>query len=120
MCMTSVDMSRLVFFFKRKTAYEMRISDWSSDVCSSDLLGAEKRAASRRFDFAANLPQCAACGLYRGQGADDHLALAIDAHGFAVVRRALKIDDQLIADAEHIAIADLAGDRKSTRLNSSH
>src|SRR3546814_14200638 len=29
--------SRYVFFFKQKTAYEMRISDWSSDVCSSDL-----------------------------------------------------------------------------------
>src|SRR3546814_1326496 len=29
--------SDLVFFFKQKTAYEMRISDWSSDVCSSDL-----------------------------------------------------------------------------------
>src|SRR3546814_7556172 len=29
-----------VFFFKQKTAYEMRISDWSSDVCSSDLLDA--------------------------------------------------------------------------------
>src|SRR3546814_10725353 len=28
------------FFFKQKTAYEVRISDWSSDVCSSDLLGA--------------------------------------------------------------------------------
>src|SRR3546814_6469301 len=28
-----------VFFFKQKTAYEMRISDWSSDVCSSDLPG---------------------------------------------------------------------------------
>src|SRR3546814_17355726 len=28
-----------VFFFKQKTAYEMRISDWSSDVCSSDLGG---------------------------------------------------------------------------------
>src|SRR3546814_3133769 len=27
-----------VFFFKQKTAYEMRISDWSSDVCSSDLM----------------------------------------------------------------------------------
>src|SRR3546814_18932532 len=27
------------FFFKQKTAYEMRISDWSSDVCSSDLTG---------------------------------------------------------------------------------
>src|SRR3546814_8014078 len=30
----------LFFFFKQKTAYEMRISDWSSDVCSSDLVGA--------------------------------------------------------------------------------
>src|SRR3546814_17472051 len=28
-----------IFFFKQKTAYEMRISDWSSDVCSSDLQG---------------------------------------------------------------------------------
>src|SRR3546814_16578968 len=34
-----------MFFFKQKTAYEMRISDWSSDVCSSDLRArAEKRA----------------------------------------------------------------------------
>src|SRR3546814_1110107 len=34
-----VDLSFVVFFFfKQKTAYEMRISDWSSDVCSSDLL----------------------------------------------------------------------------------
>src|SRR3546814_16622714 len=31
-------MKRLSFFFKQKTAYEMRISDWSSDVCSSDLI----------------------------------------------------------------------------------
>src|SRR3546814_6071339 len=29
----------LCLFFKQKTAYEMRISDWSSDVCSSDLTG---------------------------------------------------------------------------------
>src|SRR3546814_1939222 len=29
----------ICFFFKQKTAYEMRISDWSSDVCSSDLRG---------------------------------------------------------------------------------
>src|SRR3546814_4851801 len=32
----------LFFFFKQKTAYEMRISDWSSDVCSSDLEGAPR------------------------------------------------------------------------------
>src|SRR3546814_3787098 len=31
------------FFFKQKTAYEMRISDWSSDVCSSDLLCRHRR-----------------------------------------------------------------------------
>src|SRR3546814_4818610 len=31
----------LFFFFKQKTAYEMRISDWSSDVCSSDLRSSE-------------------------------------------------------------------------------
>src|SRR3546814_9651293 len=32
------------FFFKQKTAYEMRISDWSSDVCSSDLCVSGSRA----------------------------------------------------------------------------
>src|SRR3546814_4541167 len=32
------------FFFKQKTAYEMRISDWSSDVCSSDLEGSRSGA----------------------------------------------------------------------------
>src|SRR3546814_8282283 len=35
MCVSVVDM--FFFFFKQKTAYEMRISDWSSDACSSDL-----------------------------------------------------------------------------------
>src|SRR3546814_11081935 len=39
-----------IFFFKQKTAYEMRISDWSSDVCSSDLAGRSGRSlyADRR------------------------------------------------------------------------
>src|SRR3546814_11557749 len=35
------------FFFKQKTAYEMRISDWSSDVCSSDLSQFERQRAER-------------------------------------------------------------------------
>src|SRR3546814_5620524 len=35
-----------LFLFKQKTAYEMRISDWSSDVCSSDLAGGLLTAAS--------------------------------------------------------------------------
>src|SRR3546814_10671220 len=38
-----------VFFFKQKTAYDMRISDCSSDVCSSDLCGAFAKAAARCF-----------------------------------------------------------------------
>src|SRR3546814_1882330 len=38
----------LVFCFKQKTAYEMRISDWSSDVCSSDLPIAGHRIANHR------------------------------------------------------------------------
>src|SRR3546814_2544714 len=37
------------FFFKQKTAYEMRISDWSSDVCSSDLSVRPRRRAARRW-----------------------------------------------------------------------
>src|SRR3546814_4811834 len=36
------------FFFKQKTAYEMRISDWSSDVCSSDLLSILRQQADQR------------------------------------------------------------------------
>src|SRR3546814_4414058 len=40
------------FFFKQKTAYEMRISDWSSDVCSSDLIS-ENTASKTEPDTSA-------------------------------------------------------------------
>src|SRR3546814_7668649 len=43
----------LFFFFKHKTAYEMRISDWSSDVCSSDLAGLSPGRAEGRGHAAA-------------------------------------------------------------------
>src|SRR3546814_15207816 len=39
-----------IFFFKQKTAYEMRISDWSSDVCSSDLFTETSLPAGLRKD----------------------------------------------------------------------
>src|SRR3546814_3188245 len=51
--------SVIVFFFKQKTAYEMRISDWSSDVCSSDLASDNSMTMNgvstmpSRFDAAA-------------------------------------------------------------------
>src|SRR3546814_146165 len=38
-----------VFFFKQKTAYEMRISDWSSDVCSSDLILQKMKETAERY-----------------------------------------------------------------------
>src|SRR3546814_7383518 len=58
------------FFFKQKTAYEMRISDWSSDVCSSDLDGS---AVVARLEH-RQLARLAAHGpLY---GADDVATLA--------------------------------------------
>src|SRR3546814_13180366 len=44
-----------MFFFKQKTAYEMRISDWSSDVCSSDL-GRLQAAAQVGLDGAVERP----------------------------------------------------------------
>src|SRR3546814_6883269 len=42
------------FFFKQKTAYEMRISDWSSDVCSSDLLWPRSSICSASLASAAS------------------------------------------------------------------
>src|SRR3546814_1215014 len=60
------------FFFKQKTAYEMRISDWSSDVCSSDLL-ADDRADRDRAAVAA--------------------AIGNDAEGAAVVAAVLHLDE---------------------------
>src|SRR3546814_3314957 len=51
----------MIFFFKAETAYEMRISDWSSDVCSSDL------TKSRARDF-VRLALLGAPGLGEGHG----------------------------------------------------
>src|SRR3546814_1405770 len=53
---------RFFCFFKQKTAYEMRISDWSSDVCSSDLAGDHSEAAAgvagaRRLDSSVERQQ---------------------------------------------------------------
>src|SRR3546814_10675827 len=63
------------FFFKQKTAYEMRISDWSSDVCSSDLL---RRAELELGDLAEGIKLRVGEGVGRGFGEaerDEHHAL---------------------------------------------
>src|SRR3546814_4513015 len=54
-----IDVIIVFFFFKQKTAYEMRISDWSSDVCSSDLhewlLGGSGECGRRRLLWKSGL-----------------------------------------------------------------
>src|SRR3546814_6982750 len=54
-----------VFFFKQKTAYEMRISDWSSDVCSSDLQ--RVRALESFLDDAYGSQHCVRDGILPAQ-----------------------------------------------------
>src|SRR3546814_1956266 len=48
LCMVICCLLWFFFFFKQKPAYEMRISDWSSDVCSSDLLEQRPAMAAER------------------------------------------------------------------------
>src|SRR3546814_6625085 len=66
---------RLVFF-KQKTAYELRISDWSADVCSSDLAGARRRLCLSRGG-----------GDTRGAGRHRHLAPRARSRGIDVLSR---------------------------------
>src|SRR3546814_6003488 len=47
------------FFFKQRTAYEMRISDWSSDVCSSDLRGRQPREGGELVHHPADIADLA-------------------------------------------------------------
>src|SRR3546814_5795796 len=55
------------FFFKQKTAYEMRISDWSSDVCSSDLQGDDPRRIALLAGLGGSLRGIEGGGCRRGR-----------------------------------------------------
>src|SRR3546814_10269679 len=124
----------LVFFFKQKTAYEMRISDWSSDVCSSDLLppiksvgmpdrrhGREEQHVSVKRALvigssggigAALVNQLVASGRFDRIYARNRRPHA--AHHSNVTRLTIEIlDDDTLAEAGRKI------DRKSTRLNQS-
>src|SRR3546814_7049626 len=105
------------FFFKQKTAYEMRISDWSSDVCSSDLggvAGSGQGIACHRFR-GSYIAVLAEARLEGGRPRVDRLVAAVDCGRLInpdVVRQ--QIESGLIFGMA------TALDRKSTRLNSSH
>src|SRR3546814_2309262 len=111
----------IFFFFKQKTAYEMRISDWSSDVCSSDLSSIKNwiqhflplhgdhvyPSAAPKAIARGNAPCARLAGIFGiGSIARDHH------HGGSVIFLVEQVPDK------HAEVQ--SRDRKSTRLNSSH
>src|SRR3546814_5524705 len=102
----------LVLLFKQKTAYEMRISDWSSDVCSSDLpLQCDTTSGAR--DERMVHPEKTRLFLVAAL-----LALA----GLTACESAAEREERLAREAyiESLDIEELKKERKSTRLNSSN
>src|SRR3546814_18586181 len=74
----------LFFFFKQKTAYEMRISDWSSDVCSSDLAAQFARDEGGEGRLAGGAVAVAEHEVGAGHGAVLAGGVAAGRHGVAV------------------------------------
>src|SRR3546814_7712717 len=111
------------FFFKKKTAYEMRMSDWSSDVCSSDL---ERRAQGRDGAVAGQDREAREIGAAADDEHDDddtrlvfrRRRAAACARGRRGRRRSPPRPPKECRSRRYRLLADR--DRKSTRLNSSH
>src|SRR3546814_3852415 len=82
-------LSYMFFFFKQKTAYEMRISDWSSDVCSSDL----NTQSSKGIGVG---------GIFRRLEAHLHVALGSQVINFVRLRLLDQADQ--IGGIRHVAI----------------
>src|SRR3546814_8424939 len=76
MCLVILWFFLFFFFFKQKTAYEMRISDWSSDVCSSDLSeigqGGFRQDGERKLDRRLHHDDGKDVGQYMLDGNADH------------------------------------------------
>src|SRR3546814_10555029 len=109
-----------IFFVQQKAAYEMRISDWSSDVCSSDLPGVrymEVNASGRPVRELSREPAV--------PGRD--ITTTLDLGLQETVMRRLSAERQAAAVVVNVENGDILAlastpslDRKSTRLNSSH
>src|SRR3546814_9511403 len=126
-----------VFFVKQKTAYEMRISDWSSDVCSSDLL----TRSMQRIDTLMNQAEGIAFDLASTEAAlreqfpdvfetamtSDQMLAAAQAQWQTAkqgYRQTMRVQAQVVenvqADSGLLDALVSQRDRKSTRLNYSH
>src|SRR3546814_5794918 len=103
------------FFFKQKTAYEMRISDWSSDVCSSDLVDPRDHlyiglAHQRNGEVGRRSAEHV--------GEQDHTLAAVDPCGGGRYVGPARLHVVIRADTDRLH--PFLRDRKSTRLNFSH
>src|SRR3546814_2279410 len=120
------------FFFKQKTAYEMRISDWSSDVCSSDLPARRQPAIPATGAVAsAHLPPKDTAMRLAHRLSPLLLALlaaplsvvaqdAAPAQRPEVAAAAQQLQQQVVDWRRDFHAHPELSDRKSTRLNSSH
>src|SRR3546814_5374479 len=112
------------FFFKQKTAYEVRISDWSSDVCSSDLFTITASIGIARAPEHGDRPQT----LIHNADAAMYDSKRRIRNGWQVFTPALaqtqqdrlRVETHLRRAADNNAFHLVYQDRKSTRLNSSH
>src|SRR3546814_3593051 len=100
------------FFFKQKTAYEMRISDWSSDVCSSDLRDTEENMnIAECFGDNQNCSLLPSCALKS--------AFAEARRSFLATLETYRLSDMLRGKvpAANVAVARLP-EKMSAKLNS--
>src|SRR3546814_5053725 len=120
----------MFFFFKQKTAYEMRISDWSSDVCSSDLSPDEHCIIRDVFELIEEktidgIEQCGRCPACRARA--QHPPRTIHCQGLEGAWPCsgdagpveLPAGTTLVVPEDPTYETGLE-DRKSKRLNSSH
>src|SRR3546814_5910309 len=107
------------FFFKQKTAYELRISDWSSDVCSSDLIPAAVDADAGDCEVDVHDLGGAIDGDLQVCLVDD---LEVVGENGRTGNCGAHVARGLFGDGHRSmpACGRPRGDRKSTRLNSSH
>src|SRR3546814_3351162 len=105
------------FFFKQKTAYEMRISDWSSDVCSSDVLAAGPDALKL---FVAGVP-AESPAADEDEISTDQLTRRLE-EAETVVVRAETLHDQAVQDLREIEDRDrpLAAKQAGAERDQSH
>src|SRR3546814_2022492 len=113
----------LFFFFKQKTAYEMRISDWSSDVCSSDLeVDVRARVGGYlekvHFTDGAIVPEGAL--LFTIDQRPFKTAVAEAEANLKIAAAEVDYTKRQLERARNLSTRGNISDRKSTRLNSSH